>query len=123
MLAMRSIEVSKLQIYHPRLNPKYDDAIDIHEDHVLLAVEKWLPGDAGLRIDWKMYQSLSSASQGKLIHVQPYHILRRLDLFLRRLGSEVARTSPVETVEWSNYKQRTIVRMRINRDKMGYQEV
>lgn len=122
-VSMRAIEASKLQIYHPRLNPKYDGAIDIHQDHILLAVQNWLPGDAALRVDWEMYQALSAARQGKLIHVQPYHILRRLDLFLRRLGFEVARTSPVEIIEWSNYKQRTVVRMCVDRNRMSYREI
>lgn len=119
--AMRSISSDKLTIYYPELNPKYEQALEINKDHVLLAVRNWLPGDPALRVDWEMYKALAAARQGKLIDVQPYHILRRLDLFMRSLGPEVGRVYSIETVEWSDYRQRVVVTMRVNRRKLTYQ--
>lgn len=121
--AMRSISSDQLTIYYPELNPKYEQALEINKDHVLLAVRNWLPGDPALRVDWEMYKALAAARQGKLIDVQPYHILRRLDLFMRSLGPEVGRVYSIETVEWSDYRQRAVVTMRVNRRKLTYQSL
>lgn len=119
-VAMRSIPSDKLTIYYPALNPKYEDAIQIRRDHVLLAVKQWEPGAPALRVDWEMYQALSAAKEGKLVDVQPYHILRRLDLFLRSLGFEVGRAYAEETIEWSDYRQRRLVALRVHRDEQRY---
>ncbi|MCI0564898.1 MAG: hypothetical protein L0332_31890 [Chloroflexi bacterium] len=120
-VAMRSISSDKLTVYYPALNPKYEEAIEIRRDHILLAVKRWEPGAPALRVDWEMYQALAAAKEGKLIDVQPYHILRRLDLFLRSLGFEVGRAYAEETVEWSDYRQRRVVTIRVHRDEMRYQ--
>jgi hypothetical protein len=120
---MRSISSDQLTIYYPELNPKYEQALEINKDHVLLAVRNWLPGDPALRVDWEMYKALAAARQGKLIDVQPYHILRRLDLFMRSLGPEVGRVYSIETIEWSDYRQRAVVTMRVNRRKLTYQSL
>jgi hypothetical protein len=121
-VAMRRISTERLTIYYPMLHPKYENAIQIRKDHVLLAVHKWQPGDPALRIDWEMYQALAAASAGRLIDVQPYHILRRLDLFLRSLGFEVGRAYSEETIEWGDYKNRQLITIRVNREQLRYRE-
>ena len=83
--AMRSIPADNLTIYRPKAIPQIAQAMGIRKDHALLAVQDWVPGDPSLRIDWPMYQALTSAHYGTPIEVQPFHILRRLDLFLRSL--------------------------------------
>lgn len=120
--AMRTISAERLTIYHPNLNNKYQDAMPIHQDHVLLAVHDWLPGDPALRIDWEMFQALNSARNGKPIVVQPYHILRRLDLFLRQLGNEVGKTDPVETIEWIDHLNRKVISINVKREDRSYME-
>jgi len=69
-----------------------------------------------------MFQALSSAQNGKPIDVQPYHILRRLDIFLRQLGNEVSKSDPVETIEWSEHRSRKVVSISVDRDKRTYLE-
>jgi len=120
--AMRSIPADHLTIYRPKANPKLDQAIAIRQDHVLLAVQDWQPGDPSLRIDWLMYQALTSADKGTPIEVQPFYILRRLDLFLRCLGPEAGGPRHIENVEWSDHKHRTIVSVRINRNTQSYEQ-
>lgn len=121
--AMRSVSSEKLRIYRPRLNPKYNEAVAVRQDHILLAVNEWIPGDAALRVDWEMYQALSSAKQGKPIDIQPFHILRRLDLFLRKLGSEGGPAYSIETIEWSNHRTRTVQVMRVDRRNLAYKTI
>jgi hypothetical protein len=121
-IAMRSLGIGSLQVYRPRLNPIYDEAIIVRQDHVLLAVQNWLPGDPALRIDWEMYKALSEAKQGKAIEVQPYAILRRLDLFLRDLGPTAGNWASIENIHWGDYKRRTVVSIKVNRNKQTYQE-
>ena len=113
--SMRSFSAEKLTLYRPRLNKKYNNAMQIHRDHVLLGTRSWLPGDPALRVDWEMYQALSEATDGKPIHMQPFHIMRRLDLFLRQLGTLITNYHPIETVEWSNRQGGNLVQLRINR--------
>jgi len=121
-IAMRSLSSSSLQIYHPRLNPLYGDAVDVRQDHVLLAVLNWLPGDAALRVDWEMFKSLWDAKQGMAIEVQPYSILRRLDLFLRSLGSEAGNWSSIETIKWGDYRRRNEFTIKVDRRKSAFRE-
>lgn len=113
--AMRVYSTEKLTLYYPELNSKYQQAMPIHRDHILLAVHNWLPGDPALRVDWDMYQALASARDGKPIDVQPYHVLRRLDLFLHQLGNDVSNSAPIETIEWSERRARRVVSLRIDR--------
>ncbi len=121
-VAMRSLSSSSLQIYHPRLNPLYEDAVDVRQDHLLLAVQNWLPGDAALRVDWEMFKSLWDAKQGMAIEVQPYSILRRLDLFLRSLGPETGNWSSIETIKWGDYRRRNEVTIKVDRRKSAFRE-
>lgn len=121
-VAMRSISSSLLQIYHPRLNPAYEGAVEVRQDHVLLAVQNWLPGDPALRVDWEMFKSLWDAKQGMVIEVQPYSILRRLDLFLRSLGPEAGNWSAIETIKWGDYRRRSEVTIKVDRRKSAYRE-
>jgi hypothetical protein len=121
-VAMRSLSSNSLQIYHPRLNPIYENAVDVRQDHVLLAVQNWLPGDAALRVDWEMFKSLWDAKQGMAIEVQPYSVLRRLDLFFRSLGPEAGNWSSTETIKWGDYRRRTEVTIKVDRRKAAYRE-
>lgn len=120
--AMRTYSAEKLTLYYPQLNSKYQEAMPIHRDHVLLAVHNWLPGDPALRVDWEMYQALASAKEGKPIDIQPYHILRRLDLFLRQLSDDVSNSAPIETIEWSERRARRVVSLRIDRRERKFVE-
>lgn len=120
--ALRFYSAENLDLYHPRLNPKYQNAFEIHQDHVLLGTRYWLPGDPALRIDWEMFRALANAENGTPIDVQPYHILRRLDLFLRQLGLLVSNYAPIETIEWSDQTQRDVIRLRVNRNERKYEE-
>lgn len=121
-VAMRSLGANLLHIYRPKLNPAYDNAMTVRQDHVLLAVNDWLPGEPALRVDWEMFKALWEAKQGKAIEVQPYSILRRLDLFLRSLGPEAGNWAAVETIHWGDYKKQRLVSMKVNRRNMTYQE-
>jgi len=121
-VAMRSLSSGSLQIYHPRLNPAYEGAVEVRQDHVLLAVQNWLPGDPALRVDWEMFKSLWDAKQGMAIEVQPYSILRRLDLFLRSLGTEAGNWSSIETIKWGDYRRRSEVVIKVDRRKAAYRE-
>lgn len=120
-VSMRAVNANALQLYFPKLNPKYEGALDVQHDHVLLGVQDWLPGDAALRVDWEMYSALAEAREGRPIDSLPYDILRRLDLFLRSLGSEVGPTYFVETIVWSDYDKRKIVPVQVNRKTLTYQ--
>lgn len=119
-VAMRSFPATRLQIYRPRLNPKYQQALEVRQDHVLLGVEDWQPSAPALRVNWEMYNALSAAKQGRPIDAQPFYILRRLDLFLGKLGSMVRQTTTIENVEWSNPRRRSIVTIRVDRKSHGY---
>jgi len=110
--AMRSVPADNLTLYWPKANPAVAHAMEIRQDHVLLAFQGWEPGEPGLRVDWPMYQALTSAQSGTPIDVQPLYILRRLDLFLRSLGPESGGQRHIENIEWSNHKKRTLVRGR-----------
>jgi hypothetical protein len=121
--AMRSIPSDDLTIYRPKANPQIAQAMEIRQDHVLLAVQDWEPGDPSLRIDWPIYQTLMSADYGSPIEVQPFHILRRLDLFLRSLGPEAGSSRHIENIEWSDHQHRTLVSIRINRTNQSYEGV
>jgi hypothetical protein len=121
-IAMRSLSSDSLQVYLSKLNPIYEEAVTVRQDHVLLAVRNWLPGDPALRIDWEMYKALWEAKQGKAIEVQPYSTLRRLDLFLRSLGRIAGNWSSIENIIWGDYKKRRIVTIRVSRNKLAYQE-
>jgi hypothetical protein len=118
---LRFYSADNLELYHPTLNPKYENALEIHQDHVLLGTRYWLPGDPALRVDWEMYRALASAKNGTPIDVQPYHILRRLDLFLGQLGLLVSNYAPIETIEWSDHAQRKVVQLRVNRNERKYE--
>ena len=120
--AMRSIPADNLIIYRPKAVPQIAQAMEIRQDHVLLAVQDWVPGDPSLRIDWPMYQALTSAYYGTPIEVQPFHILRRLDLFLRSLGPEAGGSRHIENIEWSDHKQWTLVSIRVNRTNQNYEQ-
>jgi hypothetical protein len=121
-IAMRSVNVSALHLYRPEVNPLYGDALAIKQDHVILGIPDWLPGDPTLRIDWEMYRALWEAKQGMAIEVQPYSILRRLDLFLRRIGSKAGGWSATETILWGDYKKRSTISLKVNRTKATYEE-
>jgi hypothetical protein len=121
-VAMRSLSSSSFQIYHPKLNPLYEDAVEVRQDHLLFAVRNWMPGDAALRVDWEMFKALWDAKQGMAIEVQPYSILRRLDLFLRSLGSEAGNWSSMETIKWGDYRRRNEVTIKIERRKSVFQD-
>jgi len=118
--AMRSIAANRLAVYTPTINPWYAGAIEIHGDHVLLGTEDWEPGDPTLRVDWELFRALSDAKLGKAIEVQPYTILRRLDVFLRRLGQNVGGWSAVETVLWGDYQRQEVVELRVDRKQAAY---
>lgn len=120
--AMRSIPADNLTIYRPKAIPQIAQTMEIRHDHVLLAVQDWVPGDPSLRIDWPIYQALTSAHQGTPIEVQPFHILRRLDLFLRSLGPEAGGSRHIENIEWSDHQHRTPVSIRVNRTNQSYEE-
>lgn len=119
--AMRSFSAEKLVLYRPRLNQKYVGSMTIYHDHVLLGTRGWLPGDPALRIDWGMYQALSDAQTGKRIETQPFHILRRLDLFLRQLGTRTTNYHPIETIEWSERRPNSLVQLRVNRISRNFE--
>ncbi len=122
--AMRSIPSDKLTIYYPKLTPRLEGAIEVQQDHVLLGVQRYEFGDPALRVDWSMYQALASADNGVPIALQPFHILRRLDLFLRGLGMDVSRPREVELIEWSETGRRSVPRtVRINRVRGEYEGV
>ena len=59
--AMRSIPADNLTMYRPKATPQIAQAMGIRQDHALLAVQDWVPGDPSLRIDWSRYQALTSA--------------------------------------------------------------
>lgn len=120
--SIRSFSAEKLSLYRPRLNQKYNNTMQIHRDHVLLGTRSWLPGDPALRVDWEMYQALSEAADGKPINTQPFHILRRLDLFLRQLGTLITNYHPIETIEWSDRQERNLIQLRINRTNRRFEE-
>ncbi len=119
--ALRFYSAENLELYQSSLNPKYENALQIHQDHVLLGTRYWLPGDPSLRVDWDMFRALASAANGMPIDVQPYHILRRLDMFLRQLGLLVSNYTPIETIEWSDHARRDVVRLRVNRNQRQYE--
>jgi hypothetical protein len=120
-VAMRFLPADKFAIYRPQLIPTLDNAIDIHQDHILLGTRRWQPGDPALRIDWPMYQALATAQMGLPIDIQPYHILRRLDLFLRHLGQDAGGSREIETVLMSDQRRRHVEYMRINRRTHQYE--
>jgi len=119
--AMRSVPADNLTLYWPKANPAVAHAMEIRQDHVLLAFQGWEPGEPGLRVDWPMYQALTSAQSGTPIDVQPLYILRRLDLFLRSLGPESGGQRHIENIEWSNHKKRTLISIRVNRTNQSYE--
>jgi hypothetical protein len=119
-VAMQSFPATRLQIYRPRLNPKYQQALEVRQEHVLLGTENWQPSAPALHVNWEMYNALSAAKQGRPIDAQPFYILRRLNLFLRKLGSTVRQTSTIENVEWSNPRRRSVVTLRVDRKSQGY---
>jgi hypothetical protein len=68
-----------------------------------------------------MYQSLVAAQAGLPIALQPFHILRRLDLFLRSLGQDVGGPREMETIEWSTQRCRTdTTSVRVSRSQREY---
>jgi hypothetical protein len=120
-VAMRSLPSDKFTLYYPQLAPQLEQAIDLRQDHVLLGVQRYQPGDPALRIDWPMYQSLVAAQAGLPIALQPFHILRRLDLFLRSLGQDVGGSREMETIEWSTQRRRTdTTSVRVSRSQREY---
>ncbi len=121
-VAMRSIASDNLSLYYPHLVPKLGDVLDVRRDHVLLGVRRWRSGDPALRIDWQMYQALVAARNGTPINVQPFHVLRRLDLFLRSLGPDAGGTREIERIEWSDQRGRGPVSVRVNRTLRRYEE-
>jgi hypothetical protein len=121
-VAMRFLSADKFTIYRPKLTPTLDNAIDIHQDHVLLGTQRWQPGDPALRVDWPMYQALVAAQMGHPIDIQPFHILRRLDLFLRHLGQDAGGSREIETVLMSDQRRRQVERVRVNRRTRQYEE-
>ncbi len=120
-VAMRLLPSDKLRIYRPKLAAHLAKALSIRQDHVLFGIHAYRPGDPALHIDWTMYQALTSAKQGKPIDVQPFHLLRRLDLFLRHLAPHAMGPRDIETVEWSNHRQRHLEKVRVNRTKRSYE--
>lgn len=121
-VAMRFLAVDKFTIHRPQLTPVLDNAIDIHQDHVLLGTRCWQPGDPALRVDWPMYQALAAAQMGHPIDIQPFHILRRLDLFLRHLGQDAGGSREIETVLMSDQRRRQVEHVRVNRRIRRYEE-
>lgn len=120
-VAMRSLPSDKLTIYYPQLALHLEQAIDLRQDHVLLGVERYQSGDPALRIDWPMYQALAAAQKGLPIALQPFHILRRLDLFLRSLGQDGGGPRDMETIEWSTQRRRTeTTSVRVSRSQRAY---
>ncbi len=120
--AMRSLPSDKLTIYYPQLVPYLEHAIDLRQDHVLLGVQRYQSGDPALRVDWPMYQALAAAQVGLPIALQPFHILRRLDLFLRSLGQDVGGPRDMETIEWSPQRRRTnATSVRVSRSRRTYE--
>ena len=81
-----------------------------------------MPGEPSLRIDWEMFRALANTENGTPIDVQPHHILRRLDLFLRQLGLLISNYAPIETIEWSDPARRDVVRLRVNRNERKYEK-
>jgi hypothetical protein len=120
-MAMRSLPTDKLTIYRPKVAPHLADALEGRRDHVLLGVRRYQPGAPALRVDWPMYQALIAARTGTPLAVQPFYILRRLDLFLRSLGQDVGSTREVETIEWSDHRRRQQQTMRVNRARRQYE--
>lgn len=118
---MRSLPADKLTIYRPKTAPHLADALQVRQDHVLLGVRAWQPGDPALRIDWPMYQALAAASTGTPLAVQPFYILRRLDLFLRSLGQDAGGAREIETIEWSDHRRRALHTVRVNRTQRRYE--
>lgn len=121
-VAMRSLAADKLCIYRPKPVSHLSSVFSIHKDHVLLGVQAYRPGDPSLRIDWTMYQVFVAAKAGKPVDFQPFHILRRLDLFLRSLGGDALGTREVETVEWSDHRRRQLAQVRVNRATRSYEK-
>lgn len=122
-VAMRSLPADKLMIYHPKPAPFLERAIEIKQDHVLLGVQRYCPGAPALRVDWPMYQALTAANVGRPISLQPFHILRRLDLFLRSLGQDVGGARNVESIEWSERGRRhRLPTVRVNRRRRTYED-
>ncbi len=119
--AMRSISCDKLDIYRPTVATHLKNYLDIHQNHILLGVQNWQRGDPALKVDWTLFQALSSARSGMPIDVQPFHIQRRLDLFLRSLGVDAGGSRPIETIEWSDHRRRTIKSVRVNRETRLYE--
>lgn len=121
--AMCSLPSDKLTIYYPQLAPYLEHAIDLRQDHVLLGVQRYQSGDPALRVDWPMYQALAAAQAGLPIALQLFHILRRLDLFLRSLGQDVGGPRDMETIEWSTQRCRTnITSVRVSRSRRTYEK-
>lgn len=120
-VAMRFLSADKFTIYRPQLTPSLDNAIDIHQDHVLLGTRSWQPGDPSLRVDWPMYQSLAAAQDGRPIDIQPFYILRRLDLFLRHLGQDAGGSREIETIFMSDQRRRQIESVQVNRRTRKYE--
>jgi len=99
-----------------------EQAIDLRQDHVLLGVQRYQPGYPALRIDWPMYQALVAAQEGLPIALQPFHILRRLDLFLRSLGQNVGGPRDTEMIEWSTQRRGiNTTPVRISRSRRTYE--
>jgi hypothetical protein len=119
-VAMRSIAANQLRVFPPAVNPWYENALTIRQDHILVAINDWEPGDPGLKVDWEMYRALADAKLGKALEVQPYAILRRLDVFLRGLGQFTGKWSAVETVLWGDYKRREVIEIRVDRRRSAY---
>ncbi|KPV54553.1 hypothetical protein SE17_03080 [Kouleothrix aurantiaca] len=120
-MAMRSLPADKLTLYRPKVVPHLADALKERRDHVLLAVQSYQTGDPALRVDWPMYQALMAARAGTPLATQPFHILRRLDLFLRSLGQDAGGTREVETIEWSDHRRRQQHTVRVNRKQQCYE--
>lgn len=118
-MSMHSISSEALTLYWPRVAPKLAGALNVRQDHVLLGAHGWRPGDVGLLIDWPMYKALADARNGTPVDVQPFHILRRLDSFLRNLSSS-SDTRQVETIEWYDRRRRSQELVRVNRSNQRY---
>jgi hypothetical protein len=119
-VAMRTLSRETFQIYYPRVAPHLVDAMEIRRDHVLFGVKNWEVGDPALRIDWPMYQCLAAALGGRPIDAQPFHILRRLDLFLRQLGPYAGGTREIENIEVSTPRHRRLSSIRVSRRMRCY---
>ncbi len=118
--AMRSVSVDALDIYRPHINPRFNSpqlgsVLKVHQDHIVLGMKHWKDNGPILRVDWEMYQALTAAEQGRPIDVQPSHLLRRLDLFLRKLGSKAGDVRSVERIEWSNHRLRKLAGIGVDR--------